>query len=484
MQQELTCTRNGSFDKDTQWFHATAFQHVASVEPVEQTILEVHQEVPSRDVTCVLNGSSSERFPADVNGVQPSEEVVQQELTCTRNESSDKDTQWFHASAFEHVASVEPAEQTILEVQQEVPSKNVKEKVACTLISVEANGQEKDEEQVINVEWWYRIFVSLFMLGVSCGYYLTIYIILTTCLLISLLKEVRVKTSCRFHKHPSLGSVTWTKRKIYWRRRQLSRSTYIMEVIRSSVRLRRFRQSERSLRLHDDMMKSKRITPICLRTSFANPANTLKRTRDGHVQGDAKIKLSLERKNSFSPGKRCKNPPNGCSKKKICSPRKIGISSSDGCSKSPSKQFRFFYLPKRIKKRIGFRRGCGNALNHRVASVSDGQLKSTIVRNTPRRKKKVCKALRPKLPKPTSTPELKDLPGPTYHISFKKALEHYKTTRKGHAFYPSKRVIWRNRHRLVFGARNNKNCSCQEYQFYSTSRKNTFVPSLLKKRGY
>ena len=68
--------------------------------------MEVHQEVPSRDMTCVLNDSSSERFPADVNGVQPSEEVVQQELTCTRNESSDKDTQWFHASAFQHVASL------------------------------------------------------------------------------------------------------------------------------------------------------------------------------------------------------------------------------------------------------------------------------------------------------------------------------------------------------------------------------------------
>ena len=49
--------------------------------------------------------------------------------------------------------------------------------------------------------------------------------------------------------------------------------------------------------------------------------------------------------------------------------------------------------------------------------------------------------------------------------------------RKGLAFCPSKRVIWRNRHRLVFGARyKNKNSSCQEYQFYSMQEKEYVCP--------
>ena len=117
-------------DQDTQRFHASAFQHVASVGPVERTILQVQQEVPSSDV-------------------QPSGEVVQEELPRKRNESSDKDTQWFHASAFQHVASVEPVEQSILEVKQEIASKNVQEKVAGALISGEAAAQDKDEVQGI-----------------------------------------------------------------------------------------------------------------------------------------------------------------------------------------------------------------------------------------------------------------------------------------------------------------------------------------------
>ena len=153
-------------------------------------------------------------------------------------------------------------------------------------------------------------------------------------------------------------------------------------------------------------------------------------------------------------------------------PRKIGISSSNGCREPPSKHFRFFATPKLTNKRIGFRRRCGNALNLPVASVSDRQFMSTRVRNSPRRKKRVRKALRPKLSKPTLTPELKQSPGRNYHISFENALQSYKSMRKGLAFCPSKRVIWRNRHRLVFGARyKNKNRSCQEYQFYSMQEK-------------
>ena len=133
------------------------------------------------------------------------------------------------------------------------------------------------------------------------------------------------------------------------------------------MKQRRIRQSERSSPRHDALMKTKYITPIRLGTSNANPAVTLKRTRDGHVEGDAKINSSLEGKKSLGRRKRAKSSTNGCRRMKSHRPRKIGISSSNGCRESSSKHFRFFATPKRTKKRMGFRRRCGNALNLPVA---------------------------------------------------------------------------------------------------------------------
>ena len=41
--------------------------------------------------------------------------------------------------------------------------------------------------------------------------------------------------------------------------------------------------------------------------------------------------------------------------------------------------------------------------------------------------------------------------GPAYHITSKKVWQVYKAMRKGQHFSASKRVLWRNRHRLVLG---------------------------------
>ena len=98
--------------------------------------------------------------------------------------------------------------------------------------------------------------------------------------------------------------------------------------------------------------------------------------------------------------------------------------------KGSSKQVPFFNTVKRIKKRMGYRRRCANALNLKFPSISDASSKSKIVRNAPRRKKKVRRALNPKVPKPTSTPELKHCPVLNYHISFKKALAVHKSISK------------------------------------------------------
>ena len=173
----------------------------------------------------------------------------------------------------------------------------------------------------------------------------------------------------------------------------------------------------------------------------------------------------LQKKKRYGRGNNGKSSFNYCRRKKSCTSGKFGIRSSYDCRRAPSKQVAFFDTPKRIKKRMTFRRRCTNALNLKFPSIRDAHFKSKIVRNAPKRKKKVRRALSPKLPKPTSTSELKHLTAPTYHISYKKTLSVYKSMRKGNSFYPSRRVLFRNRHRLVLGARFNKNSVCDDYQF-------------------
>ena len=53
-----------------------------------------------------------------------------------------------------------------------------------------------------------------------------------------------------------------------------------------------------------------------------------------------------------------------------------------------------------------------------------------------------------------SIPPRKDAPSQMYHLTFKQVLQAYKTLRKGSGFHTSKKVLWKNRHRLVFGSKN------------------------------
>ena len=149
---------------------------------------------------------------------------------------------------------------------------------------------------------------------------------------------------------------------------------------------------------------------------------------------------------------------------------------SNACTRAPSKPFPFYYTHKPIKKRIGFRRRCGNGLNLNIASIRDAHFKSNIVSNAPKRKKKIRRALSPKLPNSTSTLEFKHLTAPKYHISYKKTLAAYKSMRKGSSFYPSRRVLWLNRHRLVLGPRFNKNSFYDDYNFSPKQEKEYFCP--------
>ena len=277
--------------------------------------------------------------------------------------------------------------------------------------------------------------------------FVSLLILATVLLSFSGRRRFHNKTRGRYRK---LGSYNWTRRRVYWLQRRVSRNEYIALASRNKRAARKWFE-----------MKPTQTTSTRVPTSFAktaNPAVTVERKQKDDVQGEAMNTIPLD-------------------KKKRCSPRKIGISSSNDCRRSPSKQVPFFATPKRTKKRMGFRRRCGDAVNLRFACERDGDFKSKLVRNAPRRKKKVRRALSTKLTNSTLTPELKNLPAPSYHVSYNKALEVYKTMRKGQTFHASKRVIWRNRHRLVLGCRyNNKETFYEGYHSSPIHEKEYDVP--------
>ena len=190
----------------------------------------------------------------------------------------------------------------------------------------------------------------------------------------------------------------------------------------------------------------------------------------------------LATKKSCGGGKTAKSSLNYGRRRMSCTSGKIRIRSSHDCRRAPSKQVPFFNTVKRIKKRMGYRRRCANPLNLKFPSIRDASSKSNIVRNAPRRKKKEPRALSPKLQKAASTPGRNHLSAPSYHISYKKALDVYKSMRKGNSFFPSRRVLWRNRHRLVRGVRfKKKTMFVMTTSFSRSRRRRFFAPNHLKK---
>ena len=184
----------------------------------------------------------------------------------------------------------------------------------------------------------------------------------------------------------------------------------------------------------------------------------------------------LATKKSCGGGKTGKSSLNYGRRRMSCTSGKIRIRSSYDCRRAPSKQVAFFDTAKRTKKRMGYRRRCANALNLNFPSIRDASLQSNIVRNAPRRKKKEPRALSQKQQKAASTPGRNHLSAPSYHISYKKALDVYKSMRKGNSFYSYRKVLCRNRHRLVLGDRFNKNGVCDDYLCPPKQEKEYFCP--------
>ena len=171
------------------------------------------------------------------------------------------------------------------------------------------------------VESWYRIIISLFILGFSC-------------IIIPYLIACMTSSSKIRGKYRKTASAIWTRRRVYWRKRRLSRSEYLVE------------------------MKSRQTTPTGVAISFENipttaPSHT---TLNDNVQGQTMNSRPLATKKSCEGGKTGKSSLDYGRGRKSCTFGKIRIRSSHDCRRAPSKQLAFFDTPKRIKRRLGFRR--------------------------------------------------------------------------------------------------------------------------------
>ena len=112
---------------------------------------------------------------------------------------------------------------------------------------------------------------------------------------------------------------------------------------------------------------------------------------------------------------------------------------------------------KLVKKQQG-RRRAGRPID---SSTVDGYAVSkrvsiarTVSQRKKKKKKKRCNVIAQAVRQQPSVPAITEAPAPSYHLTSKQVLQAYKSLRKGSGFYPSKKVLWKNRHSLVFRSKN------------------------------
>ena len=104
-----------------------------------------------------------------------------------------------------------------------------------------------------------------------------------------------------------------------------------------------------------------------------------------------------------------------------------------------------------VKKRTHFRRNSGNGCQRLVLAPGIAESKIHMMSKKKSRRNKVPSLMRQESRKQIHIPEKEHEGGPVYHISLRKVLHVYKAMQKGRTFHASKRIIWRNRHRLFLG---------------------------------
>ena len=228
------------------------------------------------------------------------------------------------------------------------------------------------------------------------------------------------------NKHRGNVSYIWTRRKVYWRQKRVSRSQYVTLAFNESTRAQKCFQMKTSHAKRRRLEKSSKVL---------NSEDTLKGTdpmdcfdvADGRTstligsflsplrQGYDSIKLNLQSQVTKSLTLDNQKSSRTCNfaKKSCKKPARVS-----------SKRFAYLLTPKRVKKQTRFRRRSGNRAGIRAASPNDKDLQRTKVRRIYRKKKKRVNEIgRKALKNQPVPPETKPLSAPSYHISFDNILQ-------------------------------------------------------------
>ena len=233
------------------------------------------------------------------------------------------------------------------------------------------------------------------------------------------------RSSSMIRKRQSLSSCLWTRRKVHWRNLRLSRSVYVLDAKRRLSESRRYGMGKTSLSWKGKSAKtlSKMITMGSDSASETKvvelpfkDVSVQQKTESACEAGSRAIKFKKKRQTT--------------SKKRL--PFIVN---------APWKQ---------RKKQNGFHRRSGRTFQgstvERMEKPDNANAKRSISR---KKKKKKCRVLGKKDRKHSPQPAVKEDDYPKYHVTFNRVLEAYRSLRKGRGFHASKRVIWRNRHRLI-----------------------------------
>ena len=91
-----------------------------------------------------------------------------------------------------------------------------------------------------------------------------------------------------------------------------------------------------------------------------------------------------------------------------------------------------------------------------------------------RSRKRKHRPIRRRVPRQKIVPKVENYQVPKYHLTYEKVLNVYKAMRKGRTYHASRRVLWRNRHHLVFGSQNS----------YRRNSRNAFLFGNSKEKEY
>ena len=220
-------------------------------------------------------------------------------------------------------------------------------------------------------------------------------------------------TSTRVSRRRRFGSGYWSRRRIYWRHRAISRTVYIVEALQGSIKQRRYSETESQERKEE--MSTELYTDIVKRNDYSVSGGRL----EAELKDQNEVMLHKKKNRCSSGNGKRSLRKRGCASKKM-----VSIIVNSRC--------------KPVKKQRGFRRRTGRPSE---SSTVDGHGNSKRVSNAKslcRKKKKKrmmkCNVMTQAASQQPSVPSKTNRLAPRYHLTLNQVKQAYKTYRKGRGF--------------------------------------------------